>query len=99
MNAVSAFDEDKEPSERLLSLPPISHNADETANKRLKRAVRVKRDRPQQSSSDGKTSESAHRMKRTPVHAYINQRLRTFSKGSMRAQQPAREPRSPARKN
>ena len=99
VNAVSAFDEDKEPSERLLSLPPISHNADETANKRLKRAVRVKRDRPQQSSSDGKTSESAHRMKRTPVHAYINQRLRTFSKGSMRAQQPAREPRSPARKN
>ena len=45
IDAVTALDEDKEPGERLLALPPISHNADETANKRLKRAVRVKRDK------------------------------------------------------
>lgn len=45
IDAVVALDEDKEPGERLLALPPISHNADETANKRLKRAVRIKRDK------------------------------------------------------
>ena len=98
VNAVSAFDEDKEPSERLLSLPPISHNADETANKRLKRAVRVKRDRPQ-TPSNGKSSESARRTKRTPVHAYINQRLCTISKNGTRAQQPVSESRPPTRKS
>ena len=44
VEAVSSLDDDKEKSERLLSLPPIPHAADETANRRFKRAVRVKKD-------------------------------------------------------
>ena len=44
VDAVSSIDEGKTDNQRLLSLPPISHNADETADKRLKRAVRVKRE-------------------------------------------------------
>lgn len=43
VEAVSSLDDDKETSERLLSLPPIPHAADETANRRFKRAVRVKK--------------------------------------------------------
>ena len=57
------------------------------------------RDRPQ-TPLNGKSFESARRTKRTPVHAYINQRLRTISsKNSTRAQQSAREPHPPTRKN
>ena len=44
VEAVSSLDDDKEKSERLLSLPPIPHAADETANRRFKRAVRIRKD-------------------------------------------------------
>ncbi len=44
VEAVSSLDDDKEKSERLLSLPPIPHTADETANRRFKRAVRIRKD-------------------------------------------------------
>ena len=38
VEAVASLDDDKEKSERLLSLPPIPHAADETANRRFKHA-------------------------------------------------------------
>ena len=41
-----------ETSERLLSPPPIPHAADETANRRFKRAVRVKKDQPKDIAID-----------------------------------------------
>lgn len=44
VDAVSALDDGKEPGDKLLALPPIPHDADETANKRFKRAVRIKRE-------------------------------------------------------
>ena len=40
VEAVASLDDDKEKSERLLSLPPIPHAAEESANRRIKRAVR-----------------------------------------------------------
>ena len=52
VEAVSSLDNDKEKSERLLSLPPIPHAADETANRRFKRAVRVKKDQPKDIAID-----------------------------------------------
>ena len=52
VEAVSSLDDDKEKSERLLSLPPIPHTADETANRRFKRAVRVKKDQPKDIAID-----------------------------------------------
>lgn len=52
VEAVSSLDDDKETSERLLSLPPIPHAADETANRRFKRAVRVKKDQPKDIAID-----------------------------------------------
>ena len=52
VEAVSSLDDDKEKSERLLSLPPIPHAADETANRRFKRAVRVKKDQPKDIAID-----------------------------------------------
>lgn len=44
VQAVSDIDEGKAKKDRLLSLPPISHSADETANRRFKRAIRVKKE-------------------------------------------------------
>ena len=52
VEAVASLDDDKEKSERLLSLPPIPHAADETANRRFKRAVRVKKDQPKDIAID-----------------------------------------------
>lgn len=52
VEAVSSLDDDKEKSERLLSLPPIPHATDETANRRFKRAVRVKKDQPKDIAID-----------------------------------------------
>ena len=52
VEAVASLDDDKEQSERLLSLPPIPHAADETANRRFKRAVRVKIDQPKDIAID-----------------------------------------------
>ena len=52
VEAVSSLDDDKEKSERLLSLPPIPHAADKTANRRFKRAVRVKKDQPKDIAID-----------------------------------------------
>lgn len=52
VEAVSSLDDDKETSERLLSIPPIPHAADETANRRFKRAVRVKKDQPKDIAID-----------------------------------------------
>lgn len=52
VEAVSSLDNDKEKSECLLSLPPIPHAADETANRRFKRAVRVKKDQPKDIAID-----------------------------------------------
>ena len=40
--AIKAIDDDKKPEECLLALPPMVHMADSTADKRFKRAVRVK---------------------------------------------------------
>lgn len=52
VEAVSSLDNDKEKFECLLSLPPIPHAADETANRRFKRAVRVKKDQPKDIAID-----------------------------------------------
>lgn len=41
VEALTDIDEGKEGSERLLVLPPMPRNADETADKRFRRAVRV----------------------------------------------------------
>ena len=58
VDAVSSLDENKAPEKRLLALPPIPHNADETANKRFKRAVRVKKEQETQAIADIKPPES-----------------------------------------
>ncbi len=47
MNAVKAIDEDSEPEEKLLVLPPLVHMSDPTADRRLRRAVRVGRPKNQ----------------------------------------------------
>jgi len=44
VEAVKELDEGKKPSEKLLALPPMPRNADETANQHFKRAVRVKQE-------------------------------------------------------
>lgn len=44
VEAVKDLDEGKEPSEKLLALPPMSRHADETANRHFRRAVRVKQE-------------------------------------------------------
>lgn len=48
VEACTSLDEGKEPSERLLDLPPMPRFADEIADKRFKRAVRVKQEEPKQ---------------------------------------------------
>lgn len=50
MEAVKALDEDKGPEDKLLVLPPLVHMSDPTADKRLRRAVRVQQTK--QASSD-----------------------------------------------
>ena len=52
VEAVTSIDEGKELSERLLSLPPIPHSADETSNRRFKRAVRVKKEAQKSDNPD-----------------------------------------------
>ncbi len=44
VEAVKELDEDKKPGEKLLALPPMQRNADETANRHFRRAVRVKQE-------------------------------------------------------
>ena len=44
VEAVKDLDEDKKPAEKLLALPPMPRNADETANRHFRRAVRVKQE-------------------------------------------------------
>ena len=44
VEALVDYDEGKEARERLLFLPPMPRNADETADKRFRRAVRVEQD-------------------------------------------------------
>ena len=44
VEAVKDLDEDKKPGEKLLALPPMPRNADETANRHFRRAVRVKQE-------------------------------------------------------
>ena len=44
VEALTDIDEGKEGSDRLLVLPPMPRNADETADKRFRRAVRVAQD-------------------------------------------------------
>lgn len=45
VEALTDSDDGKQPSERLLALPPMPRNADETADKRFRRAVRVKQEK------------------------------------------------------
>lgn len=42
LNAVKAIDDDKKTKDKILTLPPLVHMSDSTADQRLRRAVRVK---------------------------------------------------------
>lgn len=51
VEAVKELDEDKKGNEKLLALPPMTRNVDETANRHFRRAVRV---RQEQERADAK---------------------------------------------